>query len=200
MTTINAVTLDVADPAAAEAFYQALGVGHAVSVRAGEAGAGFRGYTLSLVVAQPGDADAFLSAATAAGATVVKPAKKSFWGYGGVVQAPDGALWKVACSAKKDTAPVSQSYQDLVLLLGVDDVKATKQFYADNGLTVGKAYGSKYVEFDGAGSTVKLALYGRKALAKDAGVAPEGTGPHGITVRSDGPAFTDPDGFAWTGA
>ena len=35
-----------------------------------------------------------------------------------------------------------------MLLLGVDDVKATKQFYVDHGLAVGKSFGSKYVEFD----------------------------------------------------
>jgi hypothetical protein len=48
-------------------------------------------------------------------------------------------------------------------LLGVADVKATKQFYISRGLAVGKSFGSKYVEFDTPGSPVKLALYGRPA-------------------------------------
>ena len=69
-----------------------------------------------------------------------------------------------------------------MLLLGVDDVKATKQFYADRGLALGKSFGSKYAEFDTPGSAVKLALYPRKAAAKDAGVDPEGSGSHRIVV------------------
>ena len=35
-----------------------------------------------------------------------------------------------------------------MLLLGVADVKASKRFYVDRGLAVGKSFGSKYVEFD----------------------------------------------------
>src|SRR5690348_7756303 len=186
MSGINGLTLGVSDTTGAEAFCKALGVDDVVSVRADdEPSTGFRGYTLSLIVSQPGNADAFLDAAVAAGATVLKPAKKSFWGYGGVVQAPDGAIWKFACSSKKDTEPVTQSYDDLALLLGVEDVKATKQFYVDHGLSVAKSFGSKYVEFENPSSAVKLALYGRKALAKDAGVPPEGTGSHRISIDGD---------------
>jgi predicted lactoylglutathione lyase len=196
--TISRITLDVPDLAEAEVFSKALGVEHVVDHRlATEPSTGFRGYTLSLVCAQPGNVDAFLTAALAAGATALKPAAKSFWGYGGVVQAPDGAIWKVATSTKKDKQPVVQEYDDLVLLLGVEDVKATKQFYLDAGLTVAKAYGSKYVELESAGAPVGLALYGRKALAKDAGVALEGTGSHGITLHGDLGSLHDPDGFAW---
>ncbi len=88
----------------------------------------------------------------------------------------------------------------MVLLLGVDDVKATKEFYAGRGLEVGKSYGSKYAEFDTPGSAVKLALYTRKAAAKNAGVAPEGSGSHRIVVVGDAGAFTDPDGFGWEDA
>ena len=47
---------------------------------------------------------------------------------------------------------------------------------------------------------MKLALYGRNALAKDAGVAPDGTGSHRIVIGSDAGPFTDPDGFAWEAA
>jgi predicted lactoylglutathione lyase len=127
----------------------------------------------------------------------LKPAKKSFWGYGGVVQAPDGAIWKIATSAKKDTGPATRQVDDVVLLLGVADVKASKQFYIDHGLAVRKSFGSKYVEFEAAGSPVKLALYSRRAAAKDVGVAAEGTGSHRIVIRSGAGPFTDPDGFAW---
>ena len=198
VTTISSVILEVDDVAAADAFYSALGLADRVQVRASEAPtSGFRGYTLSLVVAQPANADALIEAAVDAGATVVKPAKKSLWGYGGVVQAPDGAIWTVATSSKKDTGPAAREYDDLVLLLGVEDVKASKQFYVDQGLKVGRSFGSKYVEFEAPDPGVKLALYTRRAAAKNAGVDPDGTGSHRIVVLGDGEAFTDPDGFGW---
>ena len=60
-----------------------------------------------------------------------------------------------------------------------------KQFYADHGFTVAKSYGRKYVQFDADSNQVKLALYGRRALAKDAGVSMEGGGSHRIIVGSD---------------
>ena len=44
---------------------------------------------------------------------------------------------------------------------------------------------------------MKLSLYGRKALAKTAGVSPDGSGSHRIAINSDAGPFTDPDGFAW---
>jgi predicted lactoylglutathione lyase len=197
-TTIGSVVLEVEDVAAAQAFYAALGVADQVQVRATKAPtSGFRGYTLSLVVSQPANVDAFTRAALDGGATVLKPAKRSFWGYGGVVQAPDGTIWKIATSSKKDSGPATLEYDDLVLLLGVDDVKATKQFYVDHGLKVGKSFGSKYVEFEAPGPGIKLALYSRRAAAKDAGVDPEGSGSHRIAVVADAGAFTDPDGFVW---
>lgn len=47
-------------------------------------------------------------AAPAAGATVLKPVRRSFWGYGGTLRAPDGTAWKVATSARKDPGPVAK--------------------------------------------------------------------------------------------
>jgi hypothetical protein len=79
--------------------------------------------------------------------------------------------------------------------LGAADVAASKRFYVDRGLTVAKSFGRKYVQF--ATAPVKLALYGRRALAKDAGVSPDGTGSHRIVIGSDAGSFTDPDGFTW---
>ena len=146
MNSIASLTLEVPDPTAAEAFYAAFGVGAHAGVRAAQAPTtGFRGYTLSLVVSQPNIVDAFLGAALDGGAAPLKPAKKGFWGYGGVVRAPDGAIWKFATP----------------------------------------------------GLQVSLALLGRHALAKDAGVSPDGTGSHRIVIGSDAGSFTDPDGFAW---
>ena len=116
------------------------------------------------------------------------------------MQAPDGALWKIATSSKKDTGPATRQVDDVVLLLGAEDVKASKQFYKDRGLAVGKSFGSKYVEFDTPGSQLKLALYGRKALAKDAGVPPDGNGSHRIVIGGDNGSVHRPRRFAWEAA
>lgn len=203
MTSLDSVTLEVADPSAAARFHAtAFGLDpDRVRLRAGaEPTSGFRGFTLSLVVAQPGDADALLGAALDAGATSLKPAEKSLWGYGGVVRAPDGTIWKVATSAKKDTAPVTRAVDDLVLLLGVRDVKAARRFYAEHGLAVGRSFGSRYVEFAARPGAIKLALYKRAALAKDAGVPAEGGGSHRLVLSGPAGPFTDPDGFVWEAA
>ncbi|ONM48207.1 glyoxalase [Nocardia donostiensis] len=193
------IHLEVSDPTAAEATYAAaFGLGDKLSFRAAlEPTTGFRGFLLSLVVSQPSTVDSLVGTALDAGFTELKPAKKSFWGYGGIVQAPDGAIWKVTTSNKKDTGPATREVDDVVLLLGVENVKASKQFYVDHGLAVAKSFGSKYVEFATPGSPVKLALYGRRAAAKDAGVSPDGTGSHRIVIGSATGPFTDPDGFVW---
>ncbi|MFC4115188.1 glyoxalase [Nonomuraea zeae] len=202
MASIESVTLEVADPAAAGSFYAAsFDLGTRVRLRASEEPTtGFRGFTLSLIVSQPGNVDAFIGAALDAGATALKPAAKSLWGYGGVVQAPDGTIWTVASSSKKDTGPATRQFDEFVLQLGVEDVAASKQFYVDHGLAVTKSYGRKYVEFAAPSDPVKLSLYKRRALAKVAGVAPDGTGSHRLVIGGDGGPFTDPDGFAWEAA
>jgi predicted lactoylglutathione lyase len=200
MKYIDSVTLEVADTTAAARFYStAFGLDSSqVRLRASETPtAGFRGFTLSLVVSQPGNVDALVGAALDAGATALKPTSKSLWGYGGVVQAPDGTIWKIATSTKKDTGPVTRDFDELVLLLGVEDVKASKQFYVEQGLTVGKSFGGKYVEFATGSGPVKLALYKRRALAKDAGVPADGTGSHRLVLSSAADPFSDPDGFVW---
>jgi predicted lactoylglutathione lyase len=202
MTSIGSVTLEVPDPAAASTFYSStFDLGTQLVVRASEgATAGFRGFTLSLVVSQPATVDGLINAALDAGATPLKPAAKSFWGYGGVVRAPDGAIWTVATSSKKDTGPATRQIDQIVLLLGVADVAASKRFYAGRGLAVARSFGRKYVEFATPSAHIKLALYGRRALAKDAGVSPDGTGSHRLAIGSDAGPFTDPDGFAWEAA
>jgi len=199
MTSINHVTLKVADPSAAETFYaDAFGLDERLRLRASDApSSGFRGFTLSLIAAQPATVSALFDSAVSAGATVLKPAAKSMWGFGGNVQAPDGTIWTIATSAKKDTGPATRQIDNVVLLLGVDDVKASKRFYVDHGLEVGKSFGS-YVEFALPTSPIGLGLYKRAALARTAGVSAEGTGSHRIAI-GDGEAFVDPDGFAWEG-
>ncbi len=204
METIETVTLDAADPEAAARFYaEAFDLDATrLRVRAGtDPSSGFRGFTLALTVPRPADVDSFTESATAAGATVLKPAHKSLWGYGSVVQAPDGAIWKLATSAKKDTGPATRRVDEFVLLLGVADFVATKRFYVEQGLTVARSFGRSYAEFDAGTGPVKLALYRRRALAKEVGVAPDGSGSHRLTVNSAGAAdFTDPDGFRWAAA
>jgi hypothetical protein len=202
MASIASITLEVADPTAAQHFYTtAFGLDDRIRLRASTTPTtGFRGFTLSLTVSQPADARALLDAALAAGATSLKPAAKSMWGFGGVVQAPDGTIWKVATSAKKDTGPATGEFDAVVLLLGVADVARSKRFYLDRGLAVGKSFGPMYVEFATPSSPVKLALYRHRALAKDAGVSPDGSGSHRLTIAGDAGPFTDPDGFAWSAA
>ncbi|WP_185992743.1 glyoxalase [Streptomyces sp. 130] len=194
---LSRVTLEVADVEEARRFYAALGVDTRIRLRARAAqGTGFCGFTLALTVSGPAAVDGFVAAAVGAGATVLKPAAKSLWGYGGVVQAPDGTIWKIATSSKKDTGPATREIDEFVLLIGVRDVKAAKQFYVDRGLAVGKSFGGKYAEFlPGGPGAVKPALYERRALAKDLGVPDEAAGSHRIVLGGTAGAFTDPDGF-----
>lgn len=201
MASIESVILDTSDPEAAQRFYQdAFGLDTQVRPRASdEPTSGFRGFTLSLVVPQPSVVNAYVDAALRAGATSLKPAKKSLWGYGGVVQAPDGTIWQVSTSAKKDSGETAPTIDDIVLLLGVSDMAESKRFYVDHGLTVAKSFGRKYVEFDLPSSPVKLAMNGRRMLAKVAGVSADGDGSPGMAVVGDVGSFTDPDGFVWEG-
>lgn len=120
---LSLVTLGVADVARARAFYERLGfkasaasnanvtffeAGGVVlglfgrSALASDAGVadsapGFSGVSLAHNVASEAAADAVLAEAVAAGARLVKPAQKVFWGgYSGYFADPDGHLWEVA--------------------------------------------------------------------------------------------------------
>jgi len=149
MASIESVTLEVTDPTAAGQFYSAaFGLDTQLRLRASAAPtSGFRGFTLSLTVPQPATVTGLIHSALGAGATALKPTAKSFWGYGGVVQAPDGTIWKIATSAKKDTGPATRQIDQIVLLLGAADVAASKRFYTGHGLAVARSFGRKYVEF-----------------------------------------------------
>ncbi len=200
---IASLTLEVSDPAASQDFYEAaLGVSSQVHARTADTPAtGFRGFTISLVVGQPSTVDSLLETALAGGAETLKPAKKGLWGCGAVVQDADGVIWKLATSAKRDKGLATRKIDDLVLLIGAADLGASKRFYVDRGLTVKRSFPGRYVEFDAPQGGTKLALYpGRAGLAKDAGVSPDGAGPHGIAVNSTAGQFTDPDGFSWEAA
>lgn len=58
---------------------------------------GFRGVALAWNCRSESDVDAAIESARAAGATVPKAARKTFWGgYAGYFADPDGHLWEVA--------------------------------------------------------------------------------------------------------
>jgi hypothetical protein len=120
---LSLVTLGVADLTRARAFYGALGLtpgpasnDHVVfydmdgvilalygrealaeDAKVSPEGSGFAGQTLAWNCASIEEVDAAIAAAVAAGATLVKPAEKVFWGgYSGYVADPDGHLWEIA--------------------------------------------------------------------------------------------------------
>jgi transposase-like protein len=100
--------------------------------------------------------------------------------------------------AGEKAGPSSEELEEIdaiVLQAGVTDVAASKQFYLDHGMSAGKSYGIRYVELDTG--PIKLTLNKRGALAKTAGVSPDGTGSHRLVIGSDAGAFTDSDGFVW---
>ncbi|MBB5084208.1 glyoxalase [Nonomuraea endophytica] len=199
MAYLEFVTLEVPNPADAERFYAAaFGLDERLRVQSSDAPtSGFRGFSMSLVVAQPSTVDSLFGTAVEAGAKPLKAVAKSLWGYGGVLQAPDGAIWTIASSSKKDTGPATRKIDNVVLQLGAQDVAASKRFYVEHGFEVTKSYGRKYVEFSPPSSPISLSLYARKALAKVSGVSPEGSGSHRLVIGSDAEPFTDPDGFVW---
>lgn len=119
---ISLVTLGVVDLVRARAFYEALGWttgaepgGDVVFFQTGgmivalwdraklaedsglQDSPGFGGVTLAHNVGSPGDVDAVMAEAAAAGATITRPAAETFWGgYSGVFADPDGHPWEIA--------------------------------------------------------------------------------------------------------
>jgi catechol 2,3-dioxygenase-like lactoylglutathione lyase family enzyme len=200
MIGIDSITLEVADPGASKAFYTtAFGLSSKlIRARTAEATAvGFRGFSISLIAGQPSTVDSWLETAVAAGANTLKPAAKGIWGYGATLEDADGFVWKLATSSKKEKGPATREIDDIVVLLGAEDIVASKRFYLEHGLTVRKSYPG-YVDFEKPEGGIALALYkGRKGVAKQAGVSSEGSGSHGIALISRAGQFSDPDGFVW---
>lgn len=120
---LTLVTLGVADVGKARAFYERLGFkaspdsnpnvtffdagGVALALfgrsalaedaKVDNSAPGFSGVTLAHNVASEGEVNAVMNDAIAAGASVKKPAGKTFWGgYSGYFADPDGHLWEVA--------------------------------------------------------------------------------------------------------
>ncbi|PSK98863.1 putative lactoylglutathione lyase [Murinocardiopsis flavida] len=176
---------------------------HALDALAAETGAdpaasGFRGYVLSAIVARPAEVRALLDAATANGATVVKPAKKEFFGeFAAVYRAPDGAVWKLAAAEKKDAgpAPVPPKPTETAAYLGVADPNASKAFYEALGMKVRHDYGDKFIDFAVADGACRLGLLTRKALAKDTGVDERGDGFSALVLTHTAASRADVDGL-----
>ena len=60
-------------------------------------GSGFNGFALAHNVTSEAEVDQIIEQAIAAGATLAKPAQKTFWGgYSGYFKDPDGHLWEIA--------------------------------------------------------------------------------------------------------
>jgi uncharacterized protein len=87
------------------AFFQAGGMALALYPRqelakdanTADDGSGFPGFSLAFNVRAREDVDTVLTEAKAAGANILKPAQKAFWGgYSGYFADPDGFLWEVA--------------------------------------------------------------------------------------------------------
>ena len=121
---ISLITLGVADIAKATAFYEKLGF--VLSKKASEASVSFfkaggvvlaiwsresqkedanatdlwtgnGGIVVAQNVASESEVDAMMAKAETAGARILKPAAKTFWGgYNGYLADPDGHVWEVA--------------------------------------------------------------------------------------------------------
>jgi hypothetical protein len=64
------------------------------------------GVALAYNVASPIEVDRMLAEASAAGATIVRPGARTFWGgYSGLFQDPDGHAWEVAHNPGWTLAP-----------------------------------------------------------------------------------------------
>ena len=203
MPNIRFIMLEVDDVPAGERFYAAaLGTIPQLRLRESHAATnGFRGFTLSVDVAHPAAVDHYMTRALRAGAKELKPASKQFWGgYSGVFEAPDGTVWKVATAAKKDDDKFEPEIESIVILLGVSDFRRSRQFYCERGLTVAKSFGTKYLDFHADHGAVKLGLYKRAGLAKDAAVPAYGHGSHRVAIVTEAAGFVDPDEFRWEAA
>lgn len=120
---LNFVTLGVADVARARAFYEKLGFrassasnpsvtffdaggvvlalfgrgALAEDSKVADSAPGFSGVAIAHNVASEAEVDAALREAVAAGAKLLKPGQKAFWGgYSGYFADPDGHVWEVA--------------------------------------------------------------------------------------------------------
>ncbi|WIG58101.1 MAG: hypothetical protein OJF49_000846 [Ktedonobacterales bacterium] len=91
----NFVKFDLGDGSSSLALYQREAAAQDAGVSS--EGSGFRGVSFHYIVPSSEAVDEVISAAVAAGGSVVKAAAASQWGgYFGYFADPDGYLWKVA--------------------------------------------------------------------------------------------------------
>ena len=163
---------------------------------------GFRAFTLSYILESADAVDAVLARAERHGGRVSKPPKNAFWGYSAYITDPSGYLWKVASSKGRPLLGRRQSAasdgqakpKEVPITIGVADMKRSKEFYRDGiGLPVKKAFGNKFVMFEGRDGTSDLGMYRRGALADDAAVPQEGSGFHGFSMTHVAQASEDVD-------
>jgi uncharacterized protein len=153
---------------------------------------GFRAFTLSYILESAEDVDHILNRLERHGGRVSKPPRNAGWGYAAYVTDPSGYLWKIASSKRRPLLgrrePATNNGhainpQEVPITIGVADMRRAKEFYETGlGLPIKKAFGTKFVMFSGEGGTSDLGMYKREALAKDAAVAPEGSGFHGFSI------------------
>lgn len=153
---------------------------------------GFRAFTLSYIVESADEVDAVLARVESHGGCVSKPPKSAFWGYSAYVTDPSGFLWKIASAKRRPVLGRKESTasnghavapKEVPITIGVADMKRSKEFYADAiCLPVKKAFGNKFVMFEGQDGASDLGMYKRDALAEDAAVPPEGSGFHGFSI------------------
>jgi catechol 2,3-dioxygenase-like lactoylglutathione lyase family enzyme len=75
------------------------------------------------------------------------------------------------------------SLQVTAIMLGVEDLARSRQFYGEGlGCTLDQDY-PQFVSFKLGESSSSLALYQREAAAYDAGVSAEGTGFRGVSFH-----------------
>jgi uncharacterized protein len=156
------------------------------------ASTGFRAFTLSYILDSADAVDAVLARVKRHGGRTSKAPKAAFWGYSAYVTDPGGFLWKIASAKRKPLLGRRHSAAgngqvvkptEVPITIGVADMKRSKEFYKDAiGLPVKKAFGNKFVMFEGQGGTSDLGMYKREALADDAAVEAQGAGFHGFSI------------------
>ena len=199
MTAIEYVTLEVADPTAADRFYTAaFGLDAQVRVRASDATDDRLPRVHAVARGVPaGHRQRPHRRRPRRRRHRAEAGREVALGLRRRRTAPDGTIWTVATSAKKDTGPATRQIDEIVLQLGVADVAASKRFYVDRGLAVAKSFGRRYVEF--AARRVRSSWRSTDAVPSPRTPASPPTAPDrtGIVIGSDAGPFTDPDGFAW---
>src|SRR4051794_16156459 len=97
---------------------------------------GFRGFTLSYIVADSSGVDDMLARLVAAGGEIAKEPRFAFWGYSGHVADPSGHLWKIASPKRKallgrkpaaDRVPEPRAAPGRPLTVGGSHIEAARE-------------------------------------------------------------------------